>query len=169
MDTPLCTEAGSAASCILQAVRCSCETPAGHVFTSESNEACKKFKLSMKCRPRSEKLISFFILFGIHVIFLPSIFAIESNRRYASYPLRLWKTTRMGSCSRLIRKFMLQALCAAPRYFPAKWQWSFTASPSFLTTSGYKQCNQSSWLLFSHLSTSSSGCVLFLGLMNFSL
>ena len=115
MDTPLCVEAGSAAFFFFfQAVRFTSETPAGQVFTSESNEACKTFKLSMKRGAPSEKMMWFSILFGIHVIFMPSIFAIERNRRLASYPLRLWKTTRMGSCSRLSVGLCCKR-CALPR------------------------------------------------------
>lgn len=120
MDTPLCVEAGSAAFFFFfQAVRFTSETPAGQVFTSESNEACKTFKLSMKRGAPSEKMMWFSILFGIHVIFMPSIFAIERNRRLASYPLRLWKTTRMGSCSRLSVGLCCKR-CALPAVFPCQ-------------------------------------------------
>ena len=107
----------------------------------------------MNRRPPKEKLIYVSPFWGMHSSFLSFIFEISWKRRCASYPLRLWTTRGIGSCSGLIRTFKLHAECAVPRYFPLMWQWPLTASLTLERWNGLTQYGQSSWLFLIHLFT----------------
>lgn len=71
-----------------------------------------------------ENEMYFSSLFGIQLIF-PSLIPTFFTNKWASYPDRLWKITGLNLG---FLNWRLHCLCAAPRYFPVKWQWSLTLS-----------------------------------------
>ena len=70
----------------------------------------------------------FSVLLGMQLT-RPTTFEMACISRCESYPRRLWKTTGIVVVFGSSLNFRLQALWAAPRYFPVMWQWSLTESP----------------------------------------
>ena len=68
----------------------------GVAFTSESRLPCRKLKLSMKRKTLTENVMYYSMLLATHLISFCSC-DIACFKWCASYSLRLWNTTRIGS------------------------------------------------------------------------